>query len=144
MAHSDKVSEIGPALETFLVGRKQNLGLRDIWYGDDNDLIPQTPAIVIAPGVKERELTNTGYTTLNTFRFTLMLFHSRLTDPTVVRKECDAKAEQLEDTLHSNKRLGNLLLTSHVRSMEYGAAFRNNVALKATRLLWVATSQTRI
>jgi hypothetical protein len=142
MTFTDKVSIIGPALETYV--NTANLGLQKVWYGDDDELIPETPAVLIVPDGKERELTNTGHVTLNSFKFILTVFHSRLTSSNVTRKECDALAEALEDHLHENKRLNGLLLHSYVRLSEFGVAARGTVMMKATRLTWVAQSQTRI
>jgi hypothetical protein len=142
MNHTHRVSTIGPALETYVNGA--DLGLQKVWYGDDDELIPETPAVLIVPSTKDRELTNTGHTTLNSFHFVLTVFHSRLTSSNVTRKECDALAEALEDHLHANKRLNGLLLHSHVQRSEYGVAARGTVLMKATRLTWIAQSQTRI
>lgn len=143
MAHSDKVSVIGPMVEAYIKSRGNELGLRDVWYGDD-DHIPETPAVLVTPGPKNREISATSHVTMTTFNFSLTLFHSRFTDPRITRQECDEKAEQLEEILHENRYLDGNLLHSYVSSMEFGVASRGNVLMKATRLSWVANSRTRI
>jgi hypothetical protein len=147
MANSDSLVVVGQAIETLLIQQK-NQGvwpnLKDIWYGREEELIPNTPAINITEEGKNRELYGTGHRTENRFSFYITVFHSKLGDPAITRKECTAFAEEVEAVLHADKTLGGLLFTSMVTALQPGVASRNNVLLKATRLTWVGRSSTRI
>ena len=143
MPLTDNLVSVGEALESYLEDGKDQLGIRKVWYGAD-DLIPETPAITVAPEGKSRTLIETGHMTYNDFTVTITIYHARLGDPAVTRKECDRMAEEVEAYLHSNIKLGGLVYTSLVQTVEPGVARRANVILKATRLTWVGRSKTRI
>jgi len=143
MPLTDRLVVVGEALESYLEDGKDQLGIRKIWYGAD-DLIPETPAITIAPEGKSRTVIETGHMTYNNFTVTITIYHARLGDPAVTRRECDQMAEDVEAYLHSNIRLGGLVYTSLVETVEPGVARRANVILKATRLTWVGRSKTRV
>jgi len=143
MPLTDNLVVVGEALESYLESGKDGLGIRTVWYGPD-ELIPETPAITVAPDGKTRTIIETGHMTYNDFTVTITIYHARLGDPAVTRKECDQMAEAVEDYLHSNIKLGGLVYTSLVKTLEPGTARRANVILKATRLTWVGRSKTRI
>jgi len=143
MAMTDSLVVVCEALEQYLNDGANTLGIRKVWYGAD-DLIPETPAITVAGDNKRREYIETGLMTINVFRATITIYHARLGDPAVTRKQCDSKAEEVEAYLHSNVRLNGLVYSSLVESLEPGMAKRANVILKATRLNWAAKSKTRV
>lgn len=144
MAFTDKLSIVGQALEAYIRDGMEELGLVDVWYSEDTGSVPQTPSVVIEPSSKNRLRSDTGHTTLNTFNVEITIFHARLEATGVTRKECDDLAEALEDYLHQNYRLGGLVLDSFVQTTESGIANRQRAMLRATRLLWVARSKTRL
>jgi len=143
MNQTDSYLVVLNALEAYLNTRIVELGIKKVWYGNDN-LIPETPAINLVPTLKRRVIAGTGAMTENTINVNITIFHSRLENPQVTRKECDALAEQVEGVLHENKHLDGLVIFSYVSEMEPGVASRNNVMMRATRLGWTASSKTRI
>lgn len=143
MALTDSIVVVAETMEQYISDNNGPFGFKKIWYGEDN-LIPETPALNIVPVIKRRELSGTGNTTDNTIELNMMVFHSRLDKPTVTRKECDELAEQLEALLHENKHLEGTVIYGYVRELEPGVATRNNVMMRATRLLWTSLSKTRI
>ena len=78
MSMTDKISEVGQALQDYIEAGKDQLGLLDVWYGNDVGAVPQTPAVVIEPGTKSRSRSNTGHVTINQFVVDITIFHSRL------------------------------------------------------------------
>lgn len=146
MPFTDSLNVVGQALEDLLKGQVNQglLQVRKVWFGDEDELIPETPAINVSPEIKTRELYGTGHTTKNNFRFYVTIYHSKLGDPAVTRKECITYSEQVESILHSNRQLGGLLVDSMVESLQPGVSSRNNVIMKATRLTWVGLSSSRL
>jgi hypothetical protein len=144
MPLSDSLSVVGQALKDYIEAGKGTLGIYDVWYGSEGAGIPHTPAVLVEPGAKIRVRSDTGHMTLNTFSVAVTLFHARLDAPSVVRKECDERAEALEAYLHQNMRLNGLLVDSFVESMEHGVATANRVLMRATQLTWTARSKTRL
>lgn len=143
MALTDSFSEISQELYDYLVAGKTDLGLQDVWY-DISGLVPRTPAIMLEPQSKSRDLTQTGSQTTNTFDVSIILIHSRMASESVTNAESLALAEEVEEYLHDNRRLNGKLVHSYVVSLEQGSVTQQNVLLRATRLMWRGISRTRM
>jgi hypothetical protein len=143
MAFTDSLVDIGDALDVYLNLGKSTLGLQDVWY-DITGLVPRTPAILIEPDNKLRELVATGHQTLNTFNVGIVIIHSRMASNSVTNKECLTLAESVESYLHQNRTLGGRLIHSYVVSTEQGTVTQQKVLLRATQLMWQGISKTRI
>jgi hypothetical protein len=143
---SDSLVTVASAIEAIFVNQKNQglLPIRDVWYGGDNTLIPETPAILIEPDIKTRDIEGSSHMNYIRFRVYLTIFHSKLGDPAMTRKDCDSLAEQVEGILHANRTLGGLVVHGMVESLQPGRATNNNVIMKATRLLWVGMSRSRL
>lgn len=140
---TDKLVAVTDALIARLETAKPTYGIHDVWYGEEA-LIPRTPALSVTPSSKARELTETGMMAMNRFSIAVVIYHSRLDDPQVTRRECDILAEEIEQFIHEDRRLGGLLIHSHIESVEPGFAARGKVTLRATRLSWTGLTKTRI
>jgi hypothetical protein len=141
MANGDLV-DVCEAIESYLNGLKDNLGIKRVWYGDD-DLVPHTPTVAIIPEGKSRNLSDTGHMVQTQYDIGIMIYHSDLKAPNVTRKDCDKLAQVIEDALHDNKKIGGVIF-GYVRSMEPGVTKRGSTMLRATRLLWRGISKERI
>jgi hypothetical protein len=139
---SDSLVDVTEAIETYINGLKEELGILRVFYGDDT-LIPETPAISIIPESKDRTLSDTGHMSTITLKVGIVIYHSKLDSPSVTRKQCDELAELVEAKLHLDKKLGGVIY-GYVKSMEPGVATRRSVMLRATRLQWVGIAKERI
>ncbi len=140
---TDSIVEICEAVEDYLNDGAGDLGIVDVWYGDER-AIPRTPAIGIVPGDKSRTLTETGSMTTNSFDVQITIYHSRLDNPNVTRKECDKLAEEVEAYLHDNKHMNDLVIFGYVQRIQAGVSTMNRVSMRATRLMWTAMTKGRI
>jgi len=134
---------VSEALHDHLKAGKTQLGLEDVWY-DITGLVPRTPAILIEPDTKTRELTNTGFQTLNTFSVAVIIIHSRMASNSITNAECLKLAEDVESYIHTDRTLGGILIHSYVISIEQGSVTQQKVLLRATRLVWNGISKTRM
>jgi len=143
----DKLSEIGAVLETYIKdansGTNFSLSVHDVWFNIDSS-VPRTPAILIEPQNVEREMQSTGFTTINTFLVHFTILHSRLGSESDTNQECLTIAEDLEEVLHANRRLGGELIHSIVSSTTLGVASRQKTTLRAARLVWQGFNKTKL
>jgi len=114
-----------------------------VYYGDE-EKIPRTPAITVAGIAKTRELAGTGHQTLNSFEVVMTIFHAKYGSVQVNRQECDKFAEEVEEFLHSDRRLGGELIHSFVSRVEPGYVARGEQILAGTRITWQGLSKTRL
>lgn len=143
MPPTNSLDEVAQALVDVIKASAGPLGLKDVWYGEE-DLVPKTPAVSVVPDRKRRDIIETGYMARNDFEVVITLFHSRLASPTLVRRETIQLAEQLEDVIHADRTLGGLLVHSYVTELTPGFVRRGNVVMKATQLGWSGFTKTRL
>ena len=140
---TDSLDEVNQYIVDLMRASKDSLGLVDVWYGEYS-AIPHTPSLAVDPRNKSRTVTETGHMCRNDFSVVLTLFHSRLSGPQVVMKECLTFAEKVEDALNADRKLGDLLIYSYVERVETGYATRNKTLLKAAQISWTGFSKTRL
>ncbi|MCA1806909.1 MAG: hypothetical protein LC687_03465 [Actinobacteria bacterium] len=140
---SDSLVEVSQALYQHLLTGRSTLGLQDVWY-DTKGVLPRTPAILIEPDNKARELMATGHQTSNTFQVGVVVVHSRMAASGITNKEVLELAENVETYIHTNRSLDGLLIHSYIVSIEQGSVTQQSTVFRATRLLWQGISRTRI
>lgn len=115
----------------------------DIKYGDET-LIPRTPALSILGGPHSLNLVETGFTVMNTFDITFIIWHAKLGAQNLNRLQCIKMAEALRDFLHVDKELGGLLFASNCTGIEPGYSEAGQQIMVTTRVTWQGRSKTRI
>jgi hypothetical protein len=112
-----------------------------IFYSDQT-LIPVTPTVCVESGPKLRDLRNTGFASTNTFTVYVMVYHGKLQDEQVNKKECDQFAEAIEALMHTDKQAGGLMYNGWVERIDPGIARRNKSLFRVSRLTWIGNSKT--
>lgn len=140
---TDSLAAVSQELYDYLDYGKGVLGIQRVWY-DIDDMVPTTPAILVEPGDKSREISNTGHMVINTFQVNVILLHSRMASKSETNDEALTLAEEVESYLHDNKTLNGLIIHGYVSKLEQGSVAQQKVLLRATRLLWQGMSKTRI
>jgi hypothetical protein len=128
---------------------KYQLGFMDVWYGDQN-LIPQTPALVVEPGTKRRELSAAQDHTSNQIDTYFLIYHSPVSEMQNARRETIAVAEALERYLHRNHlRLfdaavpaNQLTIHGHNVELDPGYQFKGNTLYNAVQMTWRSITKT--
>lgn len=147
MTTTSATSTITQALVDLMVTNKTTLGLKDIFYGDQN-LIPRTPSLSVDPGPRLRDYTQTGLQTTVELTEFIMIYHSQYKDLQTVKKATDVLAEDVEAVLHLNRtEIGTgsqLVVHSLVTSVEPGFAERGKQIFVVHRLTWEALVKERI
>lgn len=147
MTTTSATSTITQALVDLMITNKTALGLKDVFYGDQN-LIPKVPSLSVEPGARSREYTQTGLqTTVDLIEF-IMIYHGGYRDVQVTKKATDVLAEAVEAVLHLNRtQIGTadqLVVHSLVTSVEPGFAERGKQIFVVHRLTWEALVKERI
>lgn len=115
----------------------------DIFFGDQ-DRIPRTPAVCIEPGEKNRELQGAPNMTLNTFDVFVLIYHNKMQEIQLTRRECDQLAYEVELRLHQNLQLGGIISHGFCVSNESGYTYKQNTLYRTARLTYRATSKTSL
>lgn len=143
MTLTDRTDVITEAVFDKLVVNKSALGLQDVWYGDQ-DRMPRTPACAVEPGPKARQHNGTPRRFLVEIDVYVMLYVEKIQDTQENEREMVRLAEETEEVLHSDARLGGLVVHSFVLTSEPGYVTRGGTLLRATRLTFRTTSQKQL
>lgn len=137
------LEEYAGFLHDLITSYKEVLGLKDVYYGDQ-DNIPVSPVVCVEPDNKSRVLQRIGRGTNVSFTVYLLLYHSSIRDPQANRRDADRLAENLETLIHNNETANGLVVTSLVSRVESGYATKTNSIMRASRLTVEAESQHRL
>jgi hypothetical protein len=134
-------SVVAQDIVDLIEANKGALDVQDVYYGDQK-LIPRTPTVCVEPGPLKRDLNHTGFATDNDFTIFLLIYHDRIQDEQVTRKECMEFSEQVMDLLHLNKQMGGHVVSGWVVGIDPGFAVRNKTFYKVSRVTWHGISKT--
>lgn len=119
------------------------VGAEDIYYGDQ-DKMPRTPSICVDPNVRRRDLQGVSFRTDNNFVIHILVYHSKLQDNQLTRKEAQQISEAIETLLHQDPQLGGLVIHSFCSLNESGYVYRNNTMYRTNRITFEPYSKTRL
>lgn len=135
------------AIQAIAEAAKEDLGLVDIWYGDQKQ-IPRTPTLCVVADGKTREIEGAPRRSRNNLKCYLVLYHSKIQDVQKNSEEVDQLAERLEAEIHKDPTLGGLVIHSLVTGIDAGEITRlvntTNTQFRAARLTVEAFSKTML
>jgi hypothetical protein len=125
-----------------------NLGIAVTYYGDQ-DMLPVTPAVCIEPSDKVRTLAGAPNMTENVFEVFILVYHSKVQDMQVTRREVDALAYQIEKLFHLDLQLKNggpdpRVIHGFIREVESGYALKGTTLYRAARLTYFGKNKTSL
>lgn len=134
-------SVLAAAVKTYFEGRKDDLGIVDVFYGDQVQ-IPNSPTMCVAPSTVRHELRNTGMMLANTHTLDVILYDSRLGDMQDIQMSLDALAETVMDELNGLGRFSGRITYGNVDEVQYGYLVKANRLMRADRIIWTAFTST--
>lgn len=143
MPLTDSLVNVADSLIGILDAAKKDLGIKDIWYGDQ-DRIPRSPAVCIETGEKKRRLKGAPRMTSVELPVYLMVYHGALKAGSEgQRKENDRLAEAIETEIHknANKDLGDTVIHVMCTALEPGFLRKRDAIWQVTRITVEAESQ---
>jgi hypothetical protein len=145
---SDSLVAITQAIVDILNNAKVALGLEDVWYGD-TELIPRYPAVAVESGPKARRWAGAPFRMDVEQLVYIIIYHCRIQDTQITKKDCDIVAELVETELHKFANRGlptedypeGLVIQGWISNMDPGYATRSGVLYRATRMTWTGLSK---
>jgi hypothetical protein len=119
------------------------VGTDDIYYGDQ-EKFPRTPSICVDPGTRRRDLQGVSYRTDNNFTIYIYVYHAKLQNNQLTRKEAQQISEAIETLLHLDPQLGGLVIHSFCTTNESGYVYRQNTMYRTNRITFEPYSKTRL
>ena len=89
----------------------------NVYYGDQ-DRIPATPSICIDPGDKTRSLAGAPNMTLNEFEIYVIIYHNKIQEMQLTRKEADQLAYEVEFMLEPRRTVIATVAREHLLKLK--------------------------
>lgn len=119
------------------------LGVLSVWYGDQ-ELIPNTPALCVAPGNKKREFQGATFRTLNTFETYVLVYYSKIQDVQQNLHGATTLADAIETLVHSDLLLGGNVFSVLCTQNEPGMITKSGSLMMGARLTFESQSKTTL
>lgn len=87
--------KVADTLYQMTLDAKEELQLEDVWYGPQ-ELLPIFPCLIVEPRPKRRRLNGTHRWDIS-FQVALLLYHGKIQDLQLTRRENEEQAELLEE-----------------------------------------------
>lgn len=144
MTHAKMPSEVAQRIYDLLVASKVALYGADamLFYGDQNK-IPVSPTICVEAGTVDRPLVGAmgpQGRVENAFTTYILIYHGRIQDVQVTKKEAEAYAEATAAFLDNNPRLvlgdgpDGKLIHGYCKTIDHGYANRNGTLMYGSRI----------
>jgi hypothetical protein len=117
--------------------------VEDVFYGDQ-DRIRTTPTICVEPSDKTRSLTGAPNMTENQFEVFILVYHNKVQDNQLTRKEVDQLAYEIEFLLHQDLQLGGLLIHGFVDRSESGYVYKSGTLYRTARMTFRGKNKTSL
>lgn len=148
MTLSASLADITQALVDKLTTNSVTLGLKGVFYGDQ-DKLPATPIACVEPDMKEiisitpfrkEDIDITVY---------IIVYHSIVESAQLNRKAVDIMAEAIETLINADKNLKRLdgsdrVIHCYIKRVASGYAKKGNSVVRASRLTFSAITQDQL
>lgn len=139
--NTDSSEVIATYVYDMVSAAKSDLGLQDVWYGDQ-ELLPHTPAACVIPGNKRREFAGASYRTMNTFETYVLIYYGKIQDIQANLHASTAIADSVETLVHSDLTLGGNVISVICTQDEPGMVTKSGVLMVGARLTFESQSKT--
>ena len=143
MALTSSEEVVANAIFTIITANLGPLGAAVSFYGDQ-DLLPKTPAICIAPGPKTREFQGASLTTLNTFETFVFVYYGKIQDVQVNWHGAQALADAIEPVVQTDMTLGGIVTSTLCTLNEPGMINKSGSLMMGNRLTFQSQNKTRL
>lgn len=145
MALSHSIVDVAAAHEQLLNDNMNALGVKAVYYGDQ-DKLATTPVVCVEPDTKKQDYRGGGVNRMLGVNITvfLLVYHSFVQSAQENRKGADQLAEAIEDLIHQDATLGGLVIECHVSEVASGYATKGNSLVRANRITIEHVTQNRL
>jgi hypothetical protein len=149
VALTDSSEVVATFIADLLSANKASLPtpVQDVWYGDQQ-LLPHTPAICVAPGMKTREFQGASLRTLNVFETLVWVYFCKLQDVQENLHGCTAVMDAVDYMVQTNNgsdnTLGGIVTSVICMQSEPGIATKQGALMMAARLAFRSQSKTML
>jgi len=123
-----------------LTERTEELGLAKVYYGQQR-LMPDFPSVCVESLPKVRAWTGAGHRFEVKLRVGLLVYCTKIQSSIITKKQSEEIAEAIEDVLHEDFTLDNLVLHGMVTRIDYGVSRVEDVMIRSVRMQWEAMSR---
>jgi len=140
---SDSLVKFTQFLHDLVQTNMVTLGVQAVFFGDQTK-IAVTPTVCVESDHKTRTINGQPRRTDNQLSAFILVYHSKVQDTQITRKEADVLAEAIETLVHQDARMGGLVIHSLVTEIQSGLSDRAQQMFRSSRLTVQGLSQSQL
>jgi hypothetical protein len=134
---------VANAVLSAITAQKVALGIQQTYYGDQTQL-PQTPAVCVSPGNKNREFQGASLTTMNTFETYVYVYFGKVQDVQANLHAAQTLADAIEPVVQTDQTLGGIVIWTLCIQNEPGMINKMGSLMMGNRMTFQSASKTRL
>ena len=134
---------VANAILNAITAQMVSLGIKQTYYGDQTQL-PETPAVCVSPGNKQREFQGASLTTMNTFETYVYVYFGKIQDVQQNLHAAQTLADAIEPVVQADMTLGGLVIWTLCIQNEPGVINRMGSLMMGNRMTFQCASKTRL
>jgi len=116
--------------------------IQSVWYGDNSELLPNTPSVCVIPGTEASTYDGVGgRPVMMVFTTYVMVYYGKVGDQQLNVHGSQQIANVIKRFVHADVNLGGNVIDCLCASLEPGIAIRNGAMIDATRLTFRSRSK---
>jgi len=135
--------QVATAILNAITTQKAALGVQQTYYGDQTQL-PQTPAVCVSPGNKQREFQGASLRTQNTFETYVYVYYGKIQDVQQNLHAAQTLADAIEPIVQADMTLGGLVIWTLCTQNEPGVINKMGSLMMGNRMTFQSVSKTTI
>jgi len=134
---------VASAIFNIIQAQMGPLGVAVMYYGDQT-IIPETPAVCVSPGNKQRGWEGASLATRNTIETYVYVYYGKLQDAQVNLHAAQTLADAIEPVVQADVTLGGLVIGTLCVQNEPGVINKQGSLLMGNRMTFESFSKTRL
>ena len=143
MAITDSLYTFSNYVYDQLVAAKDDLGLVDVYYGDQ-DRLPRTPSVCVDPGQKTSTLSEAQRTTSIEFIVYVYIYANAVDSVQENKRTADKLGEDVERLLNQDPTCGGTVIHGYSQMIESGYVEKSGGILRSSRITFSGQSKSRL
>jgi len=118
-----------------------DLGLQDVWYGDQ-ELVPRMPAVTVEPTGVQSTLAGLPFMLENQLNVVVTVYFGAIQDIQKTQRDSISYAQDVVAALHADKTMGGNIIHGYCTQVEHGVALKTGAMIYASRITWTGLTKT--
>jgi hypothetical protein len=124
-----------------LLQNNADLGLQDVWFGDQ-ELVPRMPAATVEPTGVNSDMAGVAFRLENRLGIIVTIYYGGIQDIQTSQRDSIAYTEKVVSALHADITMGGNVIHGYCEQVEHGVSVKSGAMIYASRISWTGLTKT--